>query len=92
MTAMTELTHSSLPNDVEQLKTLVLDMATEIESKSHKINFLEESIRFLKHLKFGRSSERFCSNQHDLFNEVEELAELDEQHNIQQEAQVDKAD
>jgi len=94
MAAMNEMTDSSLPNDVEQLKKLVLDMAAahanEIEKKSQKINLLEESIRFLKHLKFGRSSERFCSSQHDLFNEVEELAELEAQQD-NQEARSDKA-
>ncbi len=39
------------------------------------ISNLEETIRYLKHLKFGKSSEKYDGKQSDLFNEVEVLNE-----------------
>lgn len=89
MSAMNILADDELPNDIEQLKTLLKQklMAEEnlkialkaLNKKSQQIDVLEEMVRYLKHLKFGRSSEKFNDKQNDLFNEVEELAEQEEQ-------------
>lgn len=49
-----------------------------LKNKTLKIEQLEEVIRFLKHLKFGRSSEKFDNKQNDLFNEAEEIVEIEE--------------
>lgn len=48
-----------------------------LKEKLQKISLLEEVIRFLKYQKFGRSSEKFTGPQSDLFNEAEELVELE---------------
>lgn len=79
-------------DEIEQLKKLLKDSVANAENltkslsdsgnilknKTLKIEQLEEIIRFLKHLKFGRSSEKSDNKQNDLFNEAEEIVELEE--------------
>lgn len=78
---MNSTAKDTLPDDIELLKQMLLEslsikekLALELNQKSVLIGNLEETIRYLKHLKFGRSSEKFNDKQNDLFNEVEVLA------------------
>lgn len=64
--------------NAEALEKSLGESGNILKNKTLKIEQLEEVIRFLKHLKFGRSSEKFDNKQHDLFNEAEEIVELEE--------------
>lgn len=61
----------SLPEDVESLKTLVMERDLEIQQ-------LREYVRLLKSQRFGASSERIHRDQLGLFNEAEQLVDEDE--------------
>ncbi len=74
----------SFSKDHEQLKSLLIEKISsedkwvaELKSKTQRILILEELVRYLKHSKFGCSSEKLDDRQNDLFNEAEELAELE---------------
>jgi len=62
----------SLPDDVEHLKTLVMERDLEIQQ-------LHEYVRLLKSQRFGASSERIHRDQLGLFNEAEQAIDEDEQ-------------
>lgn len=61
---------ASLPNDVESLKTLVMERDLEIQQ-------LREYVRLLKSQRFGASSERIHRDQLGLFNEAEQILDED---------------
>jgi transposase len=63
---------AALPNDVEILKTLVIERDLEIQQ-------LREYVRLLKSQRFGASSERIHRDQLGLFNEAEQLVDEDAQ-------------
>ncbi|NRB43035.1 MAG: IS66 family transposase [Pseudomonadales bacterium] len=69
-------TSETLPNDLDQLKILVMDYQYQMLEYQEKVNWYEEQIKLLQRRQFGSSSERF--NQADLFDEVEILAESEE--------------
>jgi hypothetical protein len=56
---------ADLPNDIEQLKKLIID-------QSHQINDLKDLITLLQRKKFAPSSEQ-VKDQLNLFDEVEQL-------------------
>jgi transposase len=68
----------SLPDDVESLKTLVIERDLEIQQ-------LREYVRLLKSQRFGASSERIHRDQLGLFNEAEQLVDDD----VQEEALIE---
>ena len=79
---MNNMADQQFPDDVIALKKLLLEafsannnLSDELGKKTKQIHNLEETIRYLKHLKFGRSTEKFSSTQGDLFNEAELLSE-----------------
>jgi transposase len=69
---------ATLPDDVESLKTLVIERDLEIQQ-------LREYVRLLKSQRFGASSERIHRDQLGLFNEAEQIAD----ENAQEEALVE---
>ncbi len=69
-----------LPDDMEELKALILDKDERIAARDEHITILEEKIRVLKKAIFGSKSEKRhledeAFNQLHLFNEAEVLAE-----------------
>jgi len=64
----------SLPNDIEQLKAMLLAERKQSAQQAARLVFLEEQFRLAQQQRFGASSESHPA-QGDLFNEVE--AELD---------------
>ncbi len=69
---------ATLPDDVESLKTLVIERDLEIQQ-------LREYVRLLKSQRFGASSERIHRDQLGLFNEAEQLVDDD----VQEEALIE---
>lgn len=70
----------SLPNDVEELKTLLVDMEHRYEQhlgeQQKMIDLLLEQIRLHKHRKFKSKSEQLAQLAlHGLFDEIEQLAD-----------------
>jgi transposase len=70
----------TLPDNLEELKALILDKDERIAARDEHITILEEKIRVLKKAIFGSKSERRHlddegSKQLHLFNEAEALAE-----------------
>ncbi len=63
---------NELPNDIDQLKELVLKLHQDNQNKDQKINSLKDTILLLQRRKFGPSSEKDKS-QLELFNELEEV-------------------
>jgi transposase len=73
---------SSLPDDIDQLKQLILDMQEKQEKQDALIESLKEEILFIKGLKHARKSEKWTAEdkkQMDLFNEMEQIAEESDQ-------------
>jgi len=69
MLDMNEIKNKPLPSNLEDYKSLALDLFNHIDS-------LETNLRLLTLKKYGRSSERHCDpNQQSLFDEVESLNE-----------------
>jgi transposase len=71
-----------LPNDVEQLKALLLERQAEIaqhaeaiEQRDVEIAQLREYVQLLKSQRFGQASERIHHDQLGLFNEAEQLVD-----------------
>ena len=64
----------SLPNDIEQLKAMLLAERKQSAEQAARLVFLEEQFRLAQQQRFGTSSEGHPA-QGDLFNEAE--AELD---------------
>ena len=62
---------TSLPDDVETLREIIVQQQAQLEDKSEQISTLEEYIRLLKRQRFGTSSERASIDQLGLFNEAE---------------------
>ncbi len=68
---------SSLPNDVTQLKELILDLQEKQKQQESVIHTLWEEVALLKRLKYVRTSEKWTpedKQQMVLFNEAEETA------------------
>ena len=68
-----------LPDDVESLKTLVIEREAAIGERDLEIQQLREYVRLLKSQRFGASSERIHRDQLGLFNEAEQIADEDAQ-------------
>ncbi len=66
-----------LPDDIVALRDLVVKLQTEVQHLTHQKNHLQEQIRLLLHKRFGASTEKYCAQQGDLFNEAEAFAEED---------------
>jgi len=66
-----------LPNDLLQLKHLVLELQRELVKKDTKIQWLIEQFQLAQHRQFGKSSEAYTGQQ-ELFNEAEAIE--DESH------------
>jgi transposase len=62
---------TSLPDDVEVLREIIVQQQAQLEQKSEQISTLEEYVRLLKSKRFGTSSERAPIDQLGLFNEAE---------------------
>jgi transposase len=81
----TELT---LPNNVEELQTMVINLNAELENSVLKISLLHEQIRLLIQQKFGRKTERYLledgSEQLSLFEiqDEEKVKEVEEPEDI----------
>ncbi len=72
----------SLPNDLDELKEMVLQQQAKLDHQSDYIHQLIEAIKLARHQHFGTRSEKFNTEQLSLlFNEAEILAdhESDEQ-------------
>ncbi len=73
-----ERDRSSLPDDIDQLKQLILDMQEKQEKQDALIESLKEEILFIKGLKYARKSEKWTEEdkkQMDLFNEIEQITD-----------------
>ncbi|RLA16221.1 MAG: IS66 family transposase [Gammaproteobacteria bacterium] len=71
-----------LPDDVESLKTLVIERDLEIQQ-------LREYVRLLKSQRFGASSERIHRDQLGLFNEAEQILDMDIEKDEHEEALIE---
>ena len=69
-------TTNNLPNDIEQLKALLLDERRLTQELKEKNQYLLEQFRLAQQKQFGKSSEVY-PGQGELFNEVEKI--LDEE-------------
>ena len=72
------LTAQDLPNDIDELKEIVIVKSKAVELFSKKIDALEEKNRYLRSKLFGRKSEKPIKKddkQLMLFDEAEEIAE-----------------
>jgi hypothetical protein len=68
-----------LPDDVDGLKSLVVELQSTVGHQSQFIDQLLEQIKLARHQQFGTSSERFSLRQLQLmFNEAEAAASSDE--------------
>jgi transposase len=70
---------AALPDDVESLKTLIVEREEAIQERDLEIQQLREYVRLLKSQRFGASSERIHRDQLGLFNEAERLVDEDAQ-------------
>ena len=75
----------SLPDDVESLKTLIVEREAAIRERDLEIQQLREYVRLLKSQRFGASSERIHRDQLGLFNEAEQIVDDD----VQEEALIE---
>ena len=78
----------SLPDDLDELKEMVLQLQAKLDHQSDYIHQLIEAIKLAKHQHFGTRSEKFNGEQLSLlFNEAEVLAdhEGDEQNDDSEE-------
>jgi transposase len=66
---------AALPDDVESLKTLIVEREAAIGERDLEIQQLREYVRLLKSQRFGASSERIHRDQLGLFNEAEQLVD-----------------
>ena len=64
-----------LPEDLEELRSLVLALKRENCQLKAQQDSLQETIRLLLHKRFGAKSEKYPAGQSDLFNEAEAYAE-----------------
>jgi transposase len=64
-----------LPNDIHSLHELVVKLQGKIDLLQSQKNHLQEQIRLLLHKRFGASTEKYCAQQGDLFNEAEAFAQ-----------------
>lgn len=67
---------SSLPNDVEELKQLILEMQQKQAVMESEMDLLKEENKFLRGLRYARKSEKWTAEdkaQMLLFNEAEQL-------------------
>ena len=69
---------ASLPDDVESLKTLVIEREAALQERDLEIQLLREYVRLLKSQRFGASSERIHRDQLGLFNKAEQIIDEDE--------------
>ncbi len=67
----------SLPNNVEQLKALIVQLSQQLQEKSNalqekdqKINSLQYQLKSALQFRFGKKSEKSSHNQQDLFDEA----------------------
>ena len=84
----TEGDKSSLPDDNDQLKKLILEMQEKQAEMEERLNYqdtvidaLQDEVTFLKGLKYARTSEKWTAEdkkQMNLFNEIEQI-EAEEQ-------------
>ncbi|MDX1474835.1 MAG: IS66 family transposase [Reinekea sp.] len=63
-----------LPNNIVELKKMLVQKQSEIDSLKSKCQYLEEQFLLARHRQFGSSSEAH-PEQCDLFNEAEQLAD-----------------
>lgn len=73
-----QMSSTSLPNDVDALREIIVRQQVQLEDKSERIGTLEEYIRLLKRQRFGASSERAPVDQLGLFNEAEAITAAEE--------------
>ncbi len=83
----------NLPDNIDELKALVLHHATneeqlvsKLDTYQDEINFLREQLRLLVHRRFGPSSEKGSVNQLGLFNEAEEMQAAETEELLKEEA------
>jgi transposase len=69
---------TSLSDDVEALREIVVQQQAQLERNAEQISILEEYIRLLKHQRFGASSERTPIDQLGLFNEAEAAVDTED--------------
>lgn len=65
-----------MPDDINALQALVLQLRRENHLLRDKQTYLQEQIRLLLHKRFGANSEKYIAEQADIFNEAE--ASVDE--------------
>lgn len=78
---------ASLPDDVASLKTLVLQLQSQLTQQTEKVDELTEQLHVLLHRQYGASSEKQSLNQLGLFNEAEQ-----DQPGADQQADIDACD
>jgi len=64
----------NLPDDIDTLRALVLKLQQENHHLRDKQTQLQEQIRLLLHKRFGAKTEKYPTEQSDLFNEAEAYA------------------
>jgi transposase len=79
---------ADLPDDIEALRALVLELDAVVEERNSEIGQLREMLRLLRSQHFGRSSEQVSRAQLGLFNEAEQLASLTDDEDAEPEVSV----
>ncbi|MCG6202742.1 IS66 family transposase [Psychromonas antarctica] len=70
-------TNNQLPTDVKILQDLLLEAQSLLEKKDAEINALLEQLKLLRSQKFAPSSEKQSPEQGELFDEAEQIVEME---------------
>ena len=74
--AMQDLDINALPDDPVHLKALLSDTISRLADRENELRLLREQLNLALHRRFGKSSEK-NPGQHELFDEPEQLVELE---------------
>ncbi len=67
-----------LPEDVDVLRRMVLDLLADVDGKTHRLQDLQSQLAWFKRHTFGRKSEKIDPNQQLLFDVIEKLEAVQE--------------
>jgi hypothetical protein len=65
---------NELPDDIQELKRLIIQQHAQIHQQQNEINHLQDIVKVLQRKKYAPQSEVVHSDQLGLFNDIEELA------------------
>jgi hypothetical protein len=85
------MSRNELPNDIQELKNRIIELHNQVlqqenklTKKDQKINYLQDLVNLLQRKKYAPQSEQVNWDQMGLFNEVEDLAALPAEEDIEE--------